>query len=242
MAAVLAAGKGAVLSHRSAAALWRVLHTSDTRIEVTSSRQRRLSGVEVHRRRLRRDELAICEAIPVTGITRTLFDLAAVVPPERAERAINQAEVLRLTDPLSLEALVGRNRGRRGVAVVRSILEQSRVGLQVTHSELEARFLAFLDESLLPRPVTNSGVQLRGRWIECDCLWRGQRLIVELDGRRFHDTSDAYERDRLRDRELQTAGWHVVRVTWLQLAQDAEALRRDLRHLLEPPRLRSVTR
>ncbi len=234
MAAVLGAGGGAVLSHRSAAALWGVLFPSPGPIEVTSRAQHRIPGVRTHRRRLLRDEVAVAEGIPVTSVSRTLFDLAAVVPQGSVERAINQAEVLRLTDALTLEELVKRYRGRRGVAVVRSILEQERIGLQVTRSDLEARFLTFLDEAFLPRPVTNAAVRLQNRWIECDCLWRMQGLIVELDGRRFHSTADAYERDRLRDRELHGAGWRVVRVTWRQLEQGAEALARDLRRLLEP--------
>jgi very-short-patch-repair endonuclease len=233
MAAVLAAGPHAVLSHRSAAALWGVLAYSFVSIEVTASRQHQVPGVTPHRRRLLKDEVTVCEGIPVTSVSRTLFDLAEVVNAARVERAMNESEVLRLTDQLTLDELVLRYRGRRGVAIVRSILEQRRVGLQVTRSELEARFLAFLDQAHLPRPVANTGVRVGGRWIECDCVWRAQRLIVELDGHAFHRTPAAYERDRLRDRELHAAGWTVVRVTWRQIARDPETLRRDLRRLLD---------
>ncbi len=85
-------------------------------------------------------------------------------------------------------------------------------------------------------PATSiSRMQLPSGWIECDCVWHSQRLIVELDGHAFHRTPAAYERDRLRDRELHAVGLTVVRVTWRQLVRDAESLRRDLRRLLERP-------
>jgi very-short-patch-repair endonuclease len=232
MAAVLAAGADAVLSHRSAAALWSILPFPRSPIEVTAPTQHRLPSAIVHRRRLLMDEVTVRDGIRVTGVSRTLFDLAAVVPRESVQRAINQAEVMRLTDPLSLDELVLRYRGRRGVAIVRSILEQGRIGLELTRSELEARFLAFLDRTLLPRPMTNTAVQVGGRSIECDCVWRSHRLVVELDGRAFHDTADAYERDRRRDRGLHAAGWRVIRVTWQQLTEEPEILAFDLRRLL----------
>jgi len=71
-----------------------------------------------------------------------------------------------------------------------------------------------------------------GRWVEADCVWRAQRLIVELDGHAFHATTAAYERDRARDRSLHVGGWRVVRITWRQLHDDADALATDLRSLL----------
>ncbi len=232
-AAVLAGGPGAVLSHRSAAALWRVLPDPGALIEITAPSQRRTPGLCVHRRRLPLDEITSRGGIATTSVPRTLFDLAAVVPRARVERAVNEAEVRRLTDPLSLDVLVQRNRGRRGVAVIRLILDQRRIGAGVTRSRLEERFLAFVDDAGLPRPQTNAGVQLGGRWVECDCVWRAQRVVVELDGHAFHATRDAYERDRIRDRELSAAGWQVVRVTWHQLERAPEALAADLWTLLD---------
>lgn len=232
MAAVLAAGPGAVLSHRQEAAMWQVLPLPRSRIDVTAPRQRRPPGVLAHRRRLLNDEVTVRDGIPVTSVSRTLFDLAAVVPRAGVERAINEAEALRLSDQLSLGDLVRRYRGRRGVAVIRAILEEGRIGSQVTRSGLESRFLTFLDEAGLPGPLTNVGIQLAGRRIECDCVWRGQRLVVELDGHAFHATRATYKRDRLHDRALNAAGWRVVRITWRQLHDAPEALRADLRHLL----------
>ena len=99
-------------------------------------------------------------------------------------------------------------------------------------SELEARFLAFLRAYRLRLPQTN--VLVDG--FECDCVWREQRVIVELDSRTFHDTAAAFEQDRSRDRALQVAGWRVVRVTWRQLNAEADALAADLRAILRAPR------
>jgi hypothetical protein len=233
MAAILAAGPGAVLSHRSAAELWRIRAPGQARVEVSRASWRTPGvGIQIHRALIPSDETTKLEAIPVTTVPRTILDLAAVLRPDQVERAINEAEVRRLTDPLSLDDLIRRYRGRRGVAVIRSILKDGRIGLQVTRSELESRFLSFLDGEDLPRPLTNAGVRLRRRWVECDCVWRSRRVAAELDGHAAHRTAAAYERDRLRDRELHAAGWRVIRITWRQLDDDPIALAADLRRML----------
>jgi hypothetical protein len=169
-------------------------------------------GIEFHEAAVARDELTTLSCIPVTTVPRTLLDLAAVVSRRDVERAINQAEVLRLSDALSLADLVARYPGRRGIAAVRAILATGGIGSTITRSELEDRFLAFLDRAGLPRPQVNGSVSAGGRWIEGDCVWRARRLIVELDGHAFHTTAAAFERDRSRDRALQAGGWRVVRV------------------------------
>lgn len=81
-------------------------------------------------------------------------------------------------------------------------------------------------------------LRLGSRWIEADCVWREQRLIVELDGHASHATAAPYERDRARDRALVAAGWRVARITWRQLHREPGALEADLRALLglSPPR------
>ena len=101
----------------------------------------------------------------------------------------------------------------------------------VTRSELEDRFLAFLDARGLPRPEVNVLVQ----GIEVDCLWREQRVVVELDGHASHATRATFESDRARDRMLAVAGHSVVRVTWRHLHQEADCLDEDLRALLKLP-------
>lgn len=122
------------------------------------------------------------------------------------------------------------------MAVARAILAGADVGATITRSELEDRFIAFLESAGLPRPQTNASLHAAGLWLEVDCLWRAERLIVELDGFAFHGSADAYERDRARDRALSVAGWRVVRVTWRQLHDAPGALAADLHRLLTAPR------
>jgi hypothetical protein len=178
------------------------------------------------------DEVTVCSGVPVTTVPRTLLDLASVVERRHVERAIQEADVRRLHDPLSLLDLVARYPGRRGTPLIKAILADGRVGGGVPRSELEGRFLAFLDRFTLPRPEVNANLCVRGRWV--DCLWRSARLIVELDGRATHDIPTAFERDRARDRRLSVEDWRVIRVTWRQLHLETRALAEDLRTMLMP--------
>jgi hypothetical protein len=232
MAAVLAGGTGSVLSHASAAALWD-LHRSRGAVDVIASAHRRSRpGLRFHQTSLAPDEITVRDSIPVTTVARTLFDLAAVVPRHRLEAAINEAERRGLSDAASVPELVARYPGRRGVASLRAILAAGRIGLTLPASELEERFLAFLDRRGLPRPEVNAGLEVGGLWLKVDCLWRSQGLIVELDGHAFHADPAAYERDRARDRVLIAAGWRIARVTWRQLHVEPERLAGDLRSAL----------
>jgi very-short-patch-repair endonuclease len=166
-------------------------------------------------------------------VPRTLFDLASVLTPHQVERAVNETEVRRLVDPLSLADIVDRYPGHRGVATIRTILTRLSTGLTVTRSEFEARFLYFLEQAGLPRPEVNASLAVPGRWIECDCVWRHRRVVVELDGRSAHGTAAAFERDRARDRMLQARGWRLVRITWRQLHEERAAVASDLEAILE---------
>lgn len=115
---------------------------------------------------------------------------------------------------------------------MRILLEDETALRGVTRSELEERFVALLDAAGLPRPRLNADIALRGRFIEADCLWPTQRVIVELDGRGTHSTALAFEKDRERDRLLLVEGWRVMRVTWRQLRDDGPVVIADLRRLL----------
>jgi very-short-patch-repair endonuclease len=232
-AAALAAGPGAVVSHRSAAVLWGIRGSPGAHIEVTVPRSlRSCGGVTRHHARLAADETTIRDGIPVTTVPRTLLDLAAVLGRREVERAANEAEIRRLTDPLSLDDLVNRYPGRAGSATIKALLAAGRMGADVTRSELEDAFLVFLEQFGLPRPQVNRPVQVRGYSFVADCLWSPQRVIAELDGHATHATRDSFERDRARDRILQATGWRVVRITWRQLHTEARALARDLSRLL----------
>jgi hypothetical protein len=229
MAAVLAAGPGAALSHRTAGAHWDLI-TARGAIEVTAPRKlHNRQGRKLHHRRLSPDELTTKDGIPVTTVARTLFDLASVLPQHRLERAMNEAEFRRYGDALSLPSLIAQHPGARGTRALREVLAQRDLGEIRTRKELELRFLALLERAQLPRPEINAPLKVSDRWIEADCLWRAQRLIAELDGRAAHATVRAFESDRLRDRRLQAAGWNVVRITWRQLHDDPRAVAADLR-------------
>jgi len=168
----------------------------------------------------------------VTTVPRTLLDLAAVLDRRGTERALNEAEVRGYRDRLSLPALLARYPRRRGGATIRALLRAGEIGATLTKSELEERLLRFLERGGLPRPCLNVPIFVGDRFVEADCVWRRQRLVVELDRREAHDTAAAFERDRARDRALLTGGWRVVRITWRQLHSHREALADDLRSLL----------
>jgi G:T-mismatch repair DNA endonuclease (very short patch repair protein) len=218
-----------------ASALWGFWRSD--RLEVTAPAYLARPGVQIHTSAVPGDETTTELGIPVTRVSRTILDLASVLRPHQVEQAMHQVEVQRLTDDLSLPALIARYPRRHGVRVLKQI---TRAGAAPTRYELESRFLDFVRKSDLPIPVTN--VLVLG--LECDCVWHDQRVAVELDSRTFHDTSAAFERDRVRDRALQAAGWRVIRVTWRQLRDDADALAADLRRILRagPPRRRGRAR
>lgn len=233
MAAVLASGEGAVLSHRSAACLWGLRIEAPVADEVTISRSTgHIRGLCRHRSILRSDELAVRDRIPITCVARTLFDIAARSTPWEFERAVREAEFLRLPQAPSLEEVYERRRGRRGAKLVRATLESlARLPGGTSRSGLEDRFLRFVYRVGLPAPETNVLLRLESATYEADCVWREQRVIAELDGHQAHGTRSAFERDRERDRRLQVQGWRVIRITWRHLDQP-ESLARDLRGLL----------
>ncbi len=223
MAAVLAAGSGAVLSHQSAAALWGIRSDNRISIDVTSPRKlHRRSNLLPHCAVLPPDEVTIHEGIPTTTVPRTLLDLASVLPRQAVQRAMTEADVQRLTDPLSLPDLIARHPRARGVTKLRDHLPT------ITRLELEHRFHAFLTAAVLPRPHFNTHIE----GYEVDIAWPEQRLIAELDGYAAHGTREAFERDRQRDRHLLLAGWRVTRITWRQLHDNPTTLAGELRALL----------
>jgi very-short-patch-repair endonuclease len=236
LAAVFAIGSDAALSHQSAAALWGIRPSARERIDVSAPRAVR-SGrrIQVHHVDLAADERATHHGIPVTTVARTLLDLAAVLRPRELEKALNEAEIHRLADATSLNDLLSRHHGRKGTKAIRALIDDKNDGATITRSELEDRFLAFLDDAVLPRPKVNATLELGDTTLEVDCLWPDQNLIAELDGHATHATSKAFESDRARDRMLQVQGWRVVRLTWRQVHTEAERLARDLRCLLQLP-------
>ena len=229
MAAVLAVGTGAVLSHRSAAALWRLLADDGRAVEISVDRMLRgRDGIRVRSGRLPTDEVTTVDGIRVTTVARTILDLAGLLPRPRLERVIDDAELRQLADATSLRTLLHRYPRRRGVGIINTILADH-LAATITRSDFEARFLAFLSANVLPRPLVNHQIERVG---ECDVVWPEARLVVELDGYATHGTRRSFETDRARDRALHVAGWRVIRVTWRQLRDQPDQLANDLRALL----------
>lgn len=228
MAAVLAAGPGAALSHRSAAALWGIRESSRAAIEITVPRERRRPGLTLYRAQLPADERTSRHGIPVTTPARTLLDLAALLDEHNLARAAERAEALRLTSPTSLAELTHRHPKSKGIRNLKRLIEEGRIVPTDTRSRLERRFLTFLDAKELPRPLVNETVDP----YTPDFRWTNERLIVELDGFETHGTRQAFERDRARDRRLMAEGWRVARVTQRQLDDEPTQLAAELRALL----------
>ncbi len=231
LAAVLACGPDALLSHRTAAALWGLLRDSGAAIDVTvPGRSRRGStGILVHNvRRLHDDDRARRDHIPVTSVARTLLDLAEGEPPRRLARAIDEAERLRPFDLRAIDELCARSKGRRGVRPLREALLRYRPSAPVTRSELERLFVEVCDGARLPRPAMN--LFIAGH--EVDAAWLEQGLVVEVDGFEFHRTRAAFEADRRRDAALQRQGLRVLRVTDRRLKDDPGGVADDVRALL----------
>jgi very-short-patch-repair endonuclease len=238
MAAVLACGPGAVLSHRSAAALWGLREYPCASIDVTAPNRRgRIpKGIDAHRDgSLTPADRTSLHGIPCTSVPRTLLDLAAVVPIWDLRKAISEAEVLRILGHDALRRLIKRSRGRRGVARLRMLLDDIHPETRRTRSEMELLFLRMCDRGGLPRPEVNVALDVGGRRLRPDFLWRDAGLIVEADSRRYHDTDSAFQGDRRREQQLQLAGWRVSRCTWEQIEREPRRLAETIRGLLAQP-------
>ncbi len=206
MAAVLACGEGASLSHRSAAALWGFGAVTSAPVDVSvpgrAGRARR-TGINLHRpASLTPADVTARRGIPVTKPSRTLDDLRRIAPPAELRRAIREAEAL------------GFDTGGRD--------------LDPTRSELEHRFLRLCRRHRIPPPRVNVAVDA----FVVDFLWPDSRLIVEVDGYRFHGGREAFEADRARDTRLKLLGYDVLRFTWRQLSEQPTAVARALGTLL----------
>jgi very-short-patch-repair endonuclease len=234
MAAVLASGPEAALSHYSAAALWMIRPSSKSMIDVTTPRKSRSwKGIRRHHSPLPADERTVEEGIPVTSVPRTIFDLAATEPVDVVKELLREAEYRQLWDRLSLPDLIERYPNKRGVRKVQMALERLKeepVGRK--RSRLEERFAPFLRGHDLPLPRFNDWIDLGDKRYQVDCHWPGTGQIVELDGWEGHGTRTAFRDDRARDRRLRVAGYAVTRITWNQLDDEPEAVAADLRALL----------
>jgi len=238
MAAVFACGEKALLSHRSAAALWGLRRARSGLIDVSAPCGRRRRGIVVHEGGIVDAERTESASIPVTSVARTLFDLAEVVDEKQLERAFEEANRLRLLRMSEVEAVCARGYGRRALRPIRALLDSARAP-QDTQSPLEDLVLDLCREHDLPLPVT--GATVLGR--EIDALWPNRKLMVEADSWQFHGHREAFERDRERDAAMQAEGYRVIRLTHRRLEREPTVVANQLRRLLNsnPREGRAVT-
>jgi predicted transcriptional regulator of viral defense system len=220
MAAVLAVGPRAVLSHRAAAALHGVRPSNGSRIDVTTTTKAAAqAGIRVYRARsLDAADVTTVNAIPVTSVARTLVDLADVVPEDHLAKALNEAERQQLFDLRAIEAARRRTRGRRGPGPQRlahALQELKDHGTTITRSPLEVQFIALIQRAGLTKPHTNAQIGPH----EVDAYWPAHRLAVELDGWRHHNTRRDFQHDRAKDRDLTERGLKVIRFTHYEVTR-----------------------
>jgi hypothetical protein len=226
LAAVLACGPKAALSHESAAVLWGLRHPRGPRIDVTVPTPGGRAGrrvVVVHRSLVRPGEITIRDGIRVTTPARTLLDLAGILTRRQFERTIDQADFL----GLDVSGLAPRP-GKRGGALLRAVLTDHDAGSTWTRSQLEERMLALCRSAGLPPPRINEYVA----GFEVDFHWPDQKLVVEIDDWSSHRGRGAFERDRHSDAALVVLGWRVVRITRARLARDPRGVAAQLTRLL----------
>jgi very-short-patch-repair endonuclease len=240
MAAVLACGHGAVVSHRSAAALYKVLPypaRGDVWITTPSAAGGQRPGIRLRRtRRLHRLDVSELDGLPITSLSRTILDLAAIVEKAQLEQAVAQVLVgtkagmtgaRRRVTVADLREGLARNPGRRGALRLRTLLERT-AGPALTESEAERLFLRIVRCDGLPEPQTQGRI---GPY-RVDFLWPDQRVVAEIDGFTFHSHGAAFQRDRARTNDLQLRGYTVLRFTWADLTRRANHVAARVRDAL----------
>lgn len=223
MAAVLACGPDALLSHASAAALWglRSVRPGDrTHVSVPACVVRRVPGIVVRRRAALYPSRRL--GVPVTDPISTLVDIASLLTAAELEATINEADKLGLFTPDELRAAAARRRRCAGTPAVRAVLDRHTFVL--TDSELERRFLRLVRATGLTPPQT--GRRLNG--FRVDFFWPELRLVVETDGLRYHRTPAAQARDRRRDQAHAAAGFTALRFTHAQIAYEPQHVKATL--------------
>jgi hypothetical protein len=230
VAALLAGGPRAVLSHRTAAVTWRILDERSDLVDVTvvGRRGRQRAGIRLHSTvGLQRREVRISNGMPVTAPARTLLDLGTVLTGRGLVRAVDEARALRLVGDADLRSLLARFPRRRGTCALRALLEAEREP-ELTRSEAEERMLGLIDRGGLPRPLVNARVAGH----EVDLYWPDRGLVVEVDGYAFHSRPGDFERDHRREQDLSAVGIRISRVTYRQISgEPAEVLVRLTRAL-----------
>jgi very-short-patch-repair endonuclease len=219
MAATLAVGADALLSHYPAAVLggFRPPRPGPMEVTIPGRERRDREGIRVHSAQLHPHDATRRHGIPVTSPARTLLDLAATATANELARAVEEAQVQRRVSVDSLNEQFSRYPRHRGTAALK---EAIRTDPKLTRSEAERTLLELIRRAGLPEPETNARIA----GYEVDFVWRERKLVVEVDGYAFHSMRSSFERDRRRDAELTRKGWRVIRITWRQLTEEPVAV------------------
>jgi Protein of unknown function (DUF559) len=236
MAAVLACGPGAALSHRSAAHARELRRTDRLPIEVTIPGRsgRKHPGIEIHRSRtLTSADIERVSNIPCTTVARILFDLADVVNRRQHERAFDQAEAMGVLNMLEIEDQLARNAHRAAAPKIRALIDEHYIGTTVTDSDFEELLIPLIRVADLPMPATQAYIVLDDGEppMRRDFVWFEQKVNVETDGG-THLTRQQKELDAFNDERLVAAGWRVIRITWKRLKRDPAGVIRTFAALL----------
>lgn len=226
MASALACGAGAVVSHGTAAELWRLRRREPgpLHISVPGETRARRPGIVVHRRVVLTPSAPTRhEGVPVTSVVLTLIDLAATLPAAQLERAVNMADSLDLLDPERLYVTLEAFPSVPGVRALRELLGTH--SFRLTDSELERMFNRLVAHTSLPPPVTRRHVS----GYRCDFAWPDLGLVVETDSLRYHRTPIQQRRDAARDHAHLLAGLERARFTHFQVAYERDHVVRTLK-------------
>jgi hypothetical protein len=232
-AAVLACGRGAVLSHAAAAWLWGLAGRFGN-IDVTAPGNRHgRGGIVVHRSSvLSPPERAVVDRIPTTSVSRSLLDLAASGSARTLQNAVERAERLDLLRLDEIDATLARRPGTRGSRLLQRALEIYRDPI-FSRARSERLFLDLVKEAGLPRPSMNTYVMGH----EVDAYWQEERFAIEIDGWGSHRTRQAFERDPVRQEDLKLTGIDSIRITARRIEKEPRKVGRRLSELLERRRL-----
>jgi very-short-patch-repair endonuclease len=228
MAAVLACGEGALMSHCSAAALWEIGSERGGLIDLSVMRRAELKrrGLRVRGRpSLTAERITTHDGIPVTTPVQTLIDLSTELPAIRVERAVNEADKRDLIDPETLRAELDRYVGEPGVKSLGRLLDKRT--FRLSDSDLEVLFRPIAMEANLPSPLTKEEVN----GFEVDFFFPDLGLIIETDGLRYHRTPSTQTRDARRDRAHTLAGMTPLRFTHYEIKYEPARVRSELRRI-----------
>jgi very-short-patch-repair endonuclease len=234
MAALLACGEGAALSHRTAATIWGLVTGPTLPIDVTTSRDhgRKHRQITIHRMLLAPLDALVRDNLRVTTPSRTIVDLAASLEGRALRNAVERAQDLRRFDPNDIHTTLARAPRRPGTRRLHDLITVLAPDEDNARSHLERLFLRLTRRARLPKPTTNHDIAGR----RCDFAWPVERLVVETDGYRYHSSPTAKRRDHRRDRQLTALGWRPVRFTYEEVAFEPSMVGEELAQLLRNAR------